>query len=40
MGKLQACAWFYRWEMPKCVHWHRLLDTMDRTTLEMQDGWF
>ncbi|MCU0869662.1 MAG: acyl-CoA dehydrogenase [Burkholderiales bacterium] len=40
MGKLQACAWFFRWEMPKCTHWHRLLDTLDTTCLDMQDAWF
>ena len=39
-GKLQACAWFFRWELPKTKQWHELLVSLDRTTLEMQDGWF
>ena len=39
-GKLQACAWFFRWELPKTTHWQGLLNSLDRTTLEMQDGWF
>ncbi|HEY5930426.1 MAG TPA: acyl-CoA dehydrogenase, partial [Burkholderiales bacterium] len=39
-GKLQACAWFFRWELPKTRQWHELLASLDRTTLEMQDGWF
>ncbi len=39
-GKLQACAWFFRWELPKTRQWHELLTSLDRTTLEMQDGWF
>ncbi|MCW5624132.1 MAG: acyl-CoA dehydrogenase [Burkholderiales bacterium] len=39
-GKLQTCGYFFRWELPKTDHWHRLLDDMDRTVLEMQDAWF
>ncbi|HWA13496.1 MAG TPA: acyl-CoA dehydrogenase [Burkholderiales bacterium] len=39
-GKLQACAWFFRWELPKTRQWAELLDSLDRTTLEMQDAWF
>ena len=39
-GKLQACAWFFRWELPKTKQWHELLASLDRTTLEMQDNWF
>jgi len=39
-GKLQACAWFFRWELPKTRQWHELLASLDRTTLEMQDAWF
>jgi len=39
-GKLQACAWFFRWELPKTKQWHELLASLDRTTLEMQDSWF
>jgi alkylation response protein AidB-like acyl-CoA dehydrogenase len=39
-GKLQACAWFYRWELPRTAHWFELLNNLDRTCLEMQDAWF
>jgi hypothetical protein len=39
-GKLQACAFFFRWELPKTGQWADLLDSLDPTTLEMQDAWF
>ena len=39
-GKLQACAYFYRWELPRTRHWFDLLHNLDATTLEMQDAWF
>ncbi|MFN0039531.1 MAG: acyl-CoA dehydrogenase [Burkholderiales bacterium] len=39
-GKLQTCAWFFRWEVPRTRQWAELLNSLDRTTLEMQDSWF
>jgi butyryl-CoA dehydrogenase len=39
-GKLQACSYFFRWELPKTRHQNELLDSMDRTCYEMQPGWF
>jgi hypothetical protein len=39
-GKLHACSYFFRWELPKAKVWHGLLDAMDPTCLEMQDAWF
>ncbi len=39
-GKLQACGYFFRWELPKIKHQNQLLNDMDRTCLEMQDEWF
>lgn len=39
-GKLQACAYFFRWELPKTEHWHGLLRDAERTCLDMQDAWF
>ncbi|OGA29494.1 MAG: acyl-CoA dehydrogenase [Betaproteobacteria bacterium RIFCSPLOWO2_02_FULL_65_24] len=39
-GKLQACSFFYRWELPKTSHWHQLLKDPDPTCLDMQDAWF
>jgi hypothetical protein len=39
-GKLQACAYFFRWELPKIRHQNELLNSMDRTCYEMQAAWF
>lgn len=39
-GKLHACQYFYRYELPKLAHWGRLLRAMDATTLEMREAWF
>jgi hypothetical protein len=39
-GKLQANAYFYNWELPKVHQQLDLLETVDTTTLDMQDAWF
>ena len=39
-GKLQACSFFFRWELPNTEHWHRLLNESDPTCEDMQDEWF
>ena len=39
-GKLQAAQFFFHWELPKCTGWCDLLDSIDTTTLDMQDAWF
>jgi len=39
-GKLAACDYFFRWELPKTVPQLELLASLDRTTLDMQDTWF
>ena len=39
-GKLQACKYFYRWELPKVQTQLDLLGSLDTTTLDMQDAWF
>jgi butyryl-CoA dehydrogenase len=39
-GKLQACRFFFRWELPKTEHWHRLFVAPDTTCLDMRDAWF
>ena len=39
-GKPQAARYFFRFELPKTAPWLDLLASLDRTTLEMQDGWF
>ena len=39
-GKRQACDWFFRWELPRVDAQLDLLDSLDKTTLTMQDEWF
>ncbi len=39
-GKLQAAQFFFQWELPKCAAWCDLLESIDTTTLDMQDAWF
>ncbi|HEY4374912.1 MAG TPA: acyl-CoA dehydrogenase [Burkholderiales bacterium] len=39
-GKLQAAAWFFRWELPKTLQWCELLQSLDTTTLDMREAWF
>ncbi len=39
-GKLQACRYFYSYELPKVGAMIELLASLDTTTLEMQDNWF
>ncbi len=39
-GKLQACRYFYRWELPKTGAQFDLLESLDTTALDMQDAWF
>ena len=39
-GKLQACQWFLRWELPRVDAQLDLLASLDKTTLDMQDAWF
>ena len=39
-GKLQACRYFYRWELPKIGPQLDLLGSLDTTTLAMRAEWF
>jgi alkylation response protein AidB-like acyl-CoA dehydrogenase len=39
-GKLHACRWFARWELPKLGAWLAVLDPIDRTAYEMDEAWF
>jgi alkylation response protein AidB-like acyl-CoA dehydrogenase len=39
-GKLQACRYFYQWELPRVQPQLDLLASLDTTTLDMQDAWF
>jgi len=39
-GKLAACHYFYRWELPRIDRWLGLLDPVDRTTLDVADECF
>jgi alkylation response protein AidB-like acyl-CoA dehydrogenase len=39
-GKMQACRYFFRWELPKVGPMLALLASIDTTTLDMQPDWF
>lgn len=39
-GKLTACRYFYRWELPRIDRWLGLLDPVDRTALDAADNYF
>ena len=39
-GKLQACQYFFRYELPKTAAQHKLLCSLDPTCMEMCDTWF
>ena len=39
-GKRQAARYFFRYELPRTAPQLDLLESLDRTTLEMRDGWF
>jgi alkylation response protein AidB-like acyl-CoA dehydrogenase len=39
-GKLQACRYFYAWELPKIGPQLDLLGRLDTTTLDMRPEWF
>jgi alkylation response protein AidB-like acyl-CoA dehydrogenase len=39
-GKLAACRYFFRWELPRIDRWLALLDPVDRTTLDVAEEWF
>lgn len=39
-GKRQAARYFFRYELPKTAPQLDLLESLDRTTLQMHDSWF
>jgi butyryl-CoA dehydrogenase len=39
-GKWQACRYFMLYELPKVDAMLELVESLDGTTLEMQDGWY
>ncbi len=39
-GKRQAARYFFRYELPKTTPQLELLESLDRTTLEMRSAWF
>lgn len=39
-GKLQACRYFYGWELPKIDAQLTILERLDTTTLDMRAEWF
>ena len=40
VGKRAAARYFFRWELPRTAPQLDLLDSLDRTTLDMADPWF
>ena len=40
LGKLRACQWFFRWELPRNGPQHALLRSFDDSTLTMSPSWF
>jgi acyl-CoA dehydrogenase len=39
-GKLQACQYFFRYELPRTAAQNKLLRSLDPTCIEMRDEWF
>jgi alkylation response protein AidB-like acyl-CoA dehydrogenase len=39
-GKLAACRWFFRWELPRIGHPLAMLAALDATCVETKPGWF
>ncbi|MDY6944495.1 MAG: acyl-CoA dehydrogenase [Pseudomonadota bacterium] len=39
-GKMTACRYFYRWELPRLDRWLGLLDPVERTPLDVTDDCF
>ncbi|MDI7047145.1 acyl-CoA dehydrogenase C-terminal domain-containing protein, partial [Escherichia coli] len=39
-GKLHACQWFFRWELPRVSLMLATLRDLDDTTLSMAPQWF
>jgi butyryl-CoA dehydrogenase len=39
-GKLAACGYFFKWELPKTQAQHTLLRALEPTCLDMKDEWF
>jgi len=39
-GKRQAARYFFRYELPRTAPQLDLLESLDRTTLDMRDAWF
>ncbi|MBL8486776.1 MAG: acyl-CoA dehydrogenase [Rhodocyclaceae bacterium] len=38
-GKIAACRWFFRWELPKTRAWHQLLRSLDDTCITTDPAW-
>jgi hypothetical protein len=39
-GKRQAARFFFRYELPRTAAQFDLLESLDRTALDMRDDWF
>lgn len=40
LGKLQACSYFQRWELPKVSAWLSVVESVDMTCFDMKEDWF
>jgi alkylation response protein AidB-like acyl-CoA dehydrogenase len=39
-GKLQACRYFFNWELPRIEVWLKVLDPVETSCLDMANEWF
>jgi butyryl-CoA dehydrogenase len=39
-GKLAACTYFFRYELPRIGAWLKVVETRDATCREMNEAWF
>jgi alkylation response protein AidB-like acyl-CoA dehydrogenase len=39
-GKMQACRYFFNWELPRIDAWLAVLDPVDTSCLDMAEAWF
>ncbi len=39
-GKLQACRYFFAWELPRVRHWGERIQSLDDSALAMAPDWF
>ncbi|MDH5540530.1 MAG: acyl-CoA dehydrogenase C-terminal domain-containing protein, partial [Rhizobacter sp.] len=40
LGKLSACRYFYRYELPRIAAWLKVVESRDDTCRLMDEAWF